>query len=74
MNRRELKIRLTDALDQLADAQARLEWLMDQRPRKVDGSRDYIIKESDIWTTGVTERPDGTFTSVWVAVKRISNV
>lgn len=69
MNRRELKIKLTDALDQLTDAQARLEWLMNQRPRKLDGSRDFIIKENGTWITGVTERPDGTFTSVWMAVR-----
>lgn len=61
MNRRELR-------QALADSEARYAWLMSMRP-KIEGGKDYIFKQNDVWITGVTERPDGTFSSVWMAVR-----
>lgn len=60
MNRRELKSKLDVA-------ESRLEWLMSNRPR-IQGGRQHIIKRNEIWTVGVTEREDGSFSSVWMAV------
>lgn len=63
MNRRELR-------ERIGVLGARLEWLARNRPPPPDGDTDHVIRETDVWTYGITERADGTFSSVWMKVRR----
>ena len=48
--------------------EAQIKRLLERRP-DIEGGREYILKESDQWIVGITERKDGTFSSVWMEVK-----
>lgn len=56
-----------DARDNLIERlQSRLAW----RHEKLEGDRDHIIRQDGNWTFGVTERADGTWSSVWMEAGR----
>jgi len=40
---------------------------------KADSDTDHIIKQSSTWKIGVTEREDGTWSSVWTQYRRNPN-
>lgn len=48
--------------------EAQIKRLLERRP-DIEGGREYILKEFDQWIVGITERKDGTFSSVWMEVK-----
>ena len=48
--------------------EAQIKRLLERRP-DIEGGREYILKESDQLIVGITERKDGTFSSVWMEVK-----
>lgn len=54
------------ALGEVARLRSRLAW----RHEKLDGDRDHIIHQDGNWTFGVTERSDGSWSSVWMEAGR----
>ena len=49
--------------------QATIKRLKEKRPPKPEGDTDYIIKETDHFTIGVTHKADDTWSSVWYQPK-----
>lgn len=51
---------------EIARLRSRLTWRHEQR----EGDQDHILRQEGNWTIGVTERADGTWSSVWMEAGR----
>jgi hypothetical protein len=54
---------------EIAVLRATIDRLNEARPKTSRAKKDYILKENATWTVGITERQDGSFTSVWSQLK-----
>ena len=54
---------------EIAVLRATIDRLNEARPKPSGAKKDYILKENATWTVGITERQDGSFTSVWSQLK-----
>lgn len=57
------------ALSEIRRLRSRLAWRHEQN----EGDRDHIIRQDGNWTIGVTERADGTWSSVWMEAGRAAH-